>query len=311
MIVSNIQQSDCIVLCPLFLIMSFVTDFAFNQFLSFRLGRSAATPSQCVHIPSTFVDDENLGMKKKDRTVHYEALPICENVIQGVTRVCVVSDTHERHSALHTLPNSCQVLIHAGDILMSSSFLSKGGAISKLHAFNDWLGQQAIPNIIVVAGNHDLVMEQLSTAEIQAILTNAVYLCNSSVTVCGLTVWGTPLSRGRSHNSAFQSREFADITQSTINELCNSGQTVDILVTHGTCADIAQAVKPRLAHISGHLHGRHGVFWTEEDPNAVMTAVQKSAARWLSVAAPIMNSRYEPHQLPIVLDIPRSSCTGN
>lgn len=280
-----------------------VFDWAFNQFLYFRLGNTALTPNFCH-----FVEIDSLasveGGQAKQKKADLKKLPSTEissleldntQKAEDRVRICVISDTHERHRVLGSLPSSADILIHSGDILMTTRFISKSEAIRKYSEFNEWLGCQNIPNIIVIGGNHDMILETLADLEVQNILTNATYLCNSSAMVMGLHIWGSPASVGASGNAAFQSKQFIEMTERAANDLINSTHigTLDILVTHGICQNIADIVRPKIAHISGHYHARHGVF-------------QYSQKRqWVNVAAPIMNGRYNPHNLPIVFDVPK------
>jgi hypothetical protein len=196
---------------------------------------------------------------------------------------------------------------------MSSRFLSKQAASVKLQQFNDWLGRQTVAHRIVIAGNHDRLLEHLTVDEIQSTLSNAIYLCNSSVTVAGLIIWGSPLSIGASHNNAFQSSSFAAATQDSVDALLRNNDSInnkpiDILVTHGPNLEMAEQIRPRLAHISGHFHAFHGVY---KQKRISQRHVDDHAA-WLTIAAPIMNTRYEPRQLPIVLDIDlRQQCESS
>jgi hypothetical protein len=239
-------------------------------------------------------------------------------------RFCLISDTHDRHHLFPQLP-PCDILVHSGDILMTGRLMSRHGAIRKLTAFNEWIGQQSARWRIVVGGNHDSVLEDLDISVVRSILCNAIYLCNSEVTIMGLCIFGSPLSFGYSKNRAFQSPRFAADTVTACRAL---SRPVDVLVTHGRCPSIGRIVQPSLLHITGHLHRLHGVELSSQpdEPDELTDKghplLLSSAPRvaplmsweslhrdnvssgriWLKASAPIMDPRYQPSQVPIVID---------
>ena len=239
-------------------------------------------------------------------------------------RFCLISDTHDRHHLFPQLP-PCDILVHSGDILMTGRLISRHGAIRKLTAFNEWIGRQSARWRIVVGGNHDSVLEDLDISVVRSILCNAIYLCNSEVTVMGLCIFGSPLSFGYSKNRAVQSPRFAADTVTACRAL---SRQVDVLVTHGRCPSIGRIVQPSLLHITGHLHRLHGVELSSQpdEPDELTDKGQplllSSALRvapllsweslhrdnvssgriWLKASAPIMDPRYQPSQVPIVID---------
>ena len=103
---------------------------------------------------------------------------------------------------------------------------------------------------------------------------------------------------------------------------------VDVLVTHGRCPSIGRIVQPSLLHITGHLHRLHGVELSSQpdEPDELTDKGQplllSSALRvapllsweslhrdnvssgriWLKASAPIMDPRYQPSQVPVVID---------
>merc|ERR1712070_146850 len=215
---------------------------------------------------------------------------------EATSRLIVVSDTHGQHAELGELPRG-DVLIHCGDILMSARFWSGAGQVQKLQAFNTWLGTVPCEAKVVIAGNHDHVVPTLGREQMAALITNGQYLENDKVNIGGLSLFATPVSRGKSGNAAFQGEEFA-------NEAATAAKAVgevDVLVTHGPCRTKASAddageletwarqLKPKL-HCWGHDHAAHGV----EVPDQGLP---------VSVCASIMDTRYCPLQLPIVVDV--------
>lgn len=208
----------------------------------------------------------------------------------SIVRIYCISDTHERHDVLPDLPleANCDVFIHAGDIFMTNRVMTKEGSIASLKRFNDWLGKQNARHRLVIPGNHDFLFESHPIEELQAILSNATILINQVVEVVGLKIFGTPKSSGRSDNRAFQSAAFGKRVKEAIAEIKDRGETIDILITHGPELAITEEIRPRLAHVFGHVHGYHGVHLWED---------------LLTLCPCIMNGRYNPHNLPIMIDL--------
>lgn len=96
-------------------------------------------------------------------------------------KITIISDTHARHSQLSLTPGD--LLIHAGDF-------SKRGKIDDLLDVNEWLGQQPFKYKVIIAGNHDFYCENNNDSK--DIFTNAIYLQDSSVTIEGIKIYGSP-----------------------------------------------------------------------------------------------------------------------
>ena len=109
-----------------------------------------------------------------------------DNKKTGTVRVVVVSDTH--NCMLSSVPAG-DVLVHCGDFSMK-------GTSAEVSAFCDWLESQPHEHKIVIAGNHDMGLEFLSTEEIKAVHARLAGICtlleNSEATVAGLRFWGSP-----------------------------------------------------------------------------------------------------------------------
>ena len=109
-----------------------------------------------------------------------------------------ISDTHKRHRGLtKKLPAAADILVHSGDFLERHDTSKE--MEESLVDFNDWLGEMRdhFTAIVVVAGNHDLLLKGKSHAEINEMLSNAhYYVEDESIVVMpfGLTLWGSPWS---------------------------------------------------------------------------------------------------------------------
>ncbi|KAL2261857.1 hypothetical protein VTK26DRAFT_3149 [Humicola hyalothermophila] len=195
-------------------------------------------------------------------------------LVDPVSIVCI-SDTHNSQPKLP----AGDILIHAGDLTQSGSFQELQAAIS-------WLRAQLHPVKIVVAGNHDLLLEpskdnggatDKAAAERKAIdWGDIVYLENAETTVtCAngrrLRIYGSPRTP-RHGNWAFQYPRDQDVWMGTIPD------GVDVLVTHGPprghldllrlgCVHLLRELwraRPKL-HVFGHIHGGAGTEWLQFD----------------------------------------------
>lgn len=227
--------------------MSF-TDYFLDFVFSCTVGTSHLKPEEVLYVSTQ--DKTSVTTKKFN-------LP---EKTAGIVRIVVVSDTHDRHHGIGKLPEG-DILIHCGDILMVGRKYSNKTSLKKLLDFNNWLSGQPHPHKIVIAGNHDRIIEELGFCQTQKYLSNARYLENSFVEVLGITFFGSPLSSGSSKNKSFQSQAFVNETLSNLEKY--EGSKIDVLITHGQGSHIAEVVKPKL-HLWGHNHSSYGVFFPGE-----------------------------------------------
>lgn len=201
--------------------------------------------------------------------------PISAPTIKGSqpVKVVCISDTHNEHPRL---PNG-DILVHAGDITVNGTF-------AELQAQLDWLNTLPHPHKIVVAGNHDILLDQSyykrypnrrlagpendETKLKQLNWGSITYLNQSLVTldIRGQTirVYGSPMTP-ECGNFAYQYLRIKDTWANTIPP------STDILVTHTPaqghvddggkgCPHLNREmwrVKPRL-HVCGHIHMARG-----------------------------------------------------
>lgn len=194
--------------------------------------------------------------------------------LSNALSVVCISDTHNSQPAL---PHG-DILIHAGDLTQSGSF-------DELQVALDWLKSQTHPHKIVIAGNHDLLLDpaldrEHTTGAQRARLDwgDITYLQDSTAEIhCAngrrLRVYGSPKSC-RHGNWAFQySRQESEKQWSSVVP-----DDTDILITHGPpsahldllrlgCPGLLKElwrVRPTL-HIFGHVHEGYGQEWVAFD----------------------------------------------
>ena len=170
--------------------------------------------------------------------------------------------------------------------------------------------------VCVIGGNHDHWLEKLATDEVQALMPNSVYLRDRTVEICGLQIHGSPFSRGKSHNAAFQpgnprnSNTRLGARQPSAPGACigDGVDSCDILMTHGQPLSsplIPGGLKrqgenpedsfpaPTMLHAFGHIHWAYGA------------AV--AADGTVHACASVMADAYRPTNGPIVVDLTSKS----
>jgi 3',5'-cyclic AMP phosphodiesterase CpdA len=179
-----------------------------------------------------------------------------------ITVVCV-SDTH------NSQPNipPAEILIHAGD-------LTQSGTQGEIQKGLDWLNSLPHPFKILVAGNHDILLDENQPGRASLKWGSVIYLENEATTIscrngrC-LKIYGSPLSP-RHGNWPFQYPRDEDVWHGKVPE------DTDILITHGPpkghldtgylgCRFLLDEIwrkKPRL-HVFGHVHEGYGLEWVQ------------------------------------------------
>lgn len=186
-------------------------------------------------------------------------------------KVVCIADTHNFHH--HVDVPDADILIHAGDFTLA-------GSLSEVLDFNDWLGTLNHTYKIVIAGNHDKCLGKNDTLGFKMI-TNGIYLQNSSIDIEGIKIWGSPLTpafKGMREGLTFYADRDGNAMKRTWQGM---PKKVDILVTHGPPLGILDYVeygpdkglhvgdgmladkviqkKPKY-HIFGHIHEAYGTF---------------------------------------------------
>lgn len=254
-------------------------DWAFDKFISSFIGIPKRLPDECIYVPASH-----------DHCTRMPRSSIPEKS-GDCTRIVVVSDTHGLHQFIGVLPEG-DVFVHCGDILMIGRFFSLKNQELKLRQFNDWLSTIPCQHKIVVAGNHDHLLERLDAKDAAALLSNSIYLLNSECTVNGIRFWGSPISglKKNSHNRAFQRRHFKTTTHSQVPV-----GPVEVLLTHGHCDELRRLVDHKV-HLWGHSHHSHGVYFPSQQ-------IFHSILDRISICAALPGRSFVLESLPIVLDI--------
>lgn len=214
-------------------------------------------------------------------------------------RITAISDTHNKHKYIDTRAfSNTDILIHAGD------FTSNGNAAQTL-AFLQWFSDLPVPHKILVAGNHDFFACSIDFPSMVTQFPSITYLYNSSVTIDGLKIWGSPYSNtfGR---WAFMAEdiELADIWEQIPKD-------TNIVITHGPAYGIGDLVdndyepgrdkhvgsktltaklkslKKLKLHVTGHIHESYSTY----------------LGKWTTVNASICDANYAPFNQPISIHL--------
>ena len=200
-------------------------------------------------------------------------------------RIVVISDTHMLHERL-VVPDG-DLLIHCGDF-------SNEPISSEYDEFFGWFAGQPHQHKVLVAGNHDELMQQFPGMMRKRIPQGIVYLEDSATKIGGLQIFGSPWTPGVSY-VAFTYGHKHDGPH--VPQWSMIPAFTDIVVTHGPPQGILDtnyaakhigdagllarvtAIRPR-AHLFGHVHDsngrveRDGTIYVnaaigddEEDPN--------------------------------------------
>ncbi|KAJ6132365.1 hypothetical protein N7471_007580 [Penicillium samsonianum] len=223
--------------------------------------------------------------------------PIPAKPLTNPVSIICVSDTHNSQP---NLPDG-DILIHAGD-------LTQSGSLKELQATLTWLRAQSHPTKIVVAGNHDLLLDAARDNSDKAITERSqlewgeiIYLENEEITIsCAngrhLKIYGSPLTT-RNGNWAFQYPRNQDVWAGSVPD------GIDVLITHGPprghldslhlgCAPLLRELwraRPRL-HVFGHVHAGAGTEWILFD------ALQEAYERTVIARGGIWNLLFTIHE---------------
>jgi len=248
---------------------------------------------------------------------------------EGKIRIVCISDTHsgvEKGEISFNIPNG-DILIHAGDF-------TNYGEVDKVKEFNTWLGTLPHTHKIVIAGNRDFSfdtsmvgpdwkhwdkIQHPDVKHVKSMLTNCIYLEDTSVTIEGIKFYGTPWTNSRSNirEEGFKI-PISDVEK--WEEVCSSiPSDTDILISHcpplgirdvnshgQMCGSelllkhVVERIKPRY-HIFGHIHEAYGVVTngTTTFANA-STCINKPSGK---VSPKLVKV---PENPPIVFDLQRT-----
>jgi Icc-related predicted phosphoesterase len=178
-------------------------------------------------------------------------------------RVVVISDTHLRHDGWD-VPDG-DILVHCGDHTV-------WGTVREVSAALEWFAALPHRRKVMVAGNHDFLFQRdLRTVWKMLVDKRMAYLQDNGIAMMGLRIWGTPWSRTRSGDWAFNNDGGPGI-QKAWEKI---PEDLDLLISHSPpggildaaydadttgCPLLMEAVRraaPKY-HVFGHIHESYG-----------------------------------------------------
>ena len=215
--------------------------------------------------------------------------------------ICHISDTHGKHNDIDFSDFiDCDVLIHSGDWTRSTRHQEAENV-----AFLEWLEQLDFKHKLLIAGNHELLVESNPTLFRKQLLLapSVTYLEDSSAVLDGVKFYGSPYS------NEFCGWAFMDYEPNLEFVWSCIDDDTDVLITHGPAYECHDLVSnnwsvnqhvgsttlaarklglPNLQlHCSGHIHSAYGT----------------STTGFTNSCASICNEQYEPVNAPIKLTI--------
>ncbi|XP_063422842.1 metallophosphoesterase MPPED2-like [Mytilus trossulus] len=267
-------------------------DFSDDEFLKDNNENSEKLRQDNI-LPDLETDMPSRAWRRMSETQTFKTvapLNIHSPVKPDCLRFVCLSDTH---SKLHADEMS-NFYVPPGDILLHAGDFSMKGRPLEIERFNEALDKLPHKKKIVIAGNHELSFDESLFTEancfgesigtvkrclktkglksVRELLTNAIYLQDSMVTVCGINIYGSPWQ------PRFGCWAFNVIRGEDILKKWNCiPENVDILITHGPpvghgdvtkaginvgCVELLNTVQKRVKpkyHLFGHIHEGYGL----------------------------------------------------
>src|SRR5271165_4964342 len=193
-------------------------------------------------------------------------------------KIVALSDTHTFHREVPKIMEaSGDVLIFAGD------FMGSGYRHHEVKDFGEWFS--SVGNFkyrVLVAGNHDRMMESNRLYCLEKFSKDVIYLENQEVTLDGIKFYGSPV-QPEFYNWAFnvprgeKIKKYWDMIPEDTNVLITHGPPYGILdkclhegIDYGSvgCKDLREAIDNRLccleSVIFGHIHHNYGKLAPED-----------------------------------------------
>jgi Icc-related predicted phosphoesterase len=215
-------------------------------------------------------------------------------------RIDCISDVHGQYPKMK-----------GGDILIVAGDLTARHTALEYSVFNDWIGLQDYKKKIVIAGNHDPLMQN----GLFLVRHHYEYLQDFGTEYKGLKIWGSPWTRRFEGVNPDCAAFMLDTEEELAKKWALIPDDTDILVTHSPPFGIRDKVqsiwkcgervgsmtllqrvgdiKPKL-HVFGHIHGGYG-----KEVRAGTDRPGTNTGEIIFVNAAHMNESYEPLNNPI------------
>ena len=210
-------------------------------------------------------------------------------------KIMFLSDTHGRHLEITELYGELpyvDIIVHSGDC-------TRYGEFEETDLFMNWFSKQNSKHKVLVAGNHDFVLQQMDRRNwLLANNYGVTYLEDSFINIDGIGIYGSPWS------PVFGMWAFMKNRNAELDEVWQKVPTdgsVDLLVTHTPrygrfdvsvrgnynvgCEMLANRINdihPKV-HVFGHIHECGGMI--KEETEVPLEGM-------ISLNASLLNIRY-------------------
>ena len=210
-------------------------------------------------------------------------------------KIMFLSDTHGRHLEITELYGKLpyvDIIVHSGDC-------TRYGEFEETDLFMNWFSKQNAKHKVLVAGNHDFVLQQMDRRNwLLANNYGVTYLEDSFINIDGIGIYGSPWS------PVFGMWAFMKQRNDELDEVWQKVPTdgsVDLLVTHTPrygrfdvsvrgnynvgCEMLANRINdihPKV-HVFGHIHECGGMI--KEETEVPLKGM-------ISLNASLLNIRY-------------------
>lgn len=217
--------------------------------------------------------------------------------------------TSDFHGKTYPKIPECDILLIGGDVTPVWNHDRNFQRYWLRSDFTDWLEAQPAKHIVGIGGNHDFALSRWKSLGYELPWN---YLCNESVTLDGVKIWGSPYAP-KFGNWSFMLPDH--MLEETWNDIPSD---IDILLTHGPSwgtLDETQHILPWESEEDRHVGSRtlmerlNGNF-----PNLKLFAfghiheaygvVEKDGVTYANVS--YVNGDYAPGQMPFVFDLERN-----
>lgn len=191
-------------------------------------------------------------------------------------KILCISDTHNYHNDLNLDLTDIDVIVHAGDFSETIRNCKE-----ETLDFLLWYNSLNVKYKILVAGNHDLYLEHISSSEKIKLFreyTSIIYLEDSSIVIDNIKFHGSPYTPTFYNWSFMKNDDLLDSHWDLIPEDTN------VLITHGPQYGVGDKVgninagsltlKDKISnlkdfgnlklHICGHIHEDAGIHFKDD-----------------------------------------------
>lgn len=211
--------------------------------------------------------------------------------------------------------HGCKPALHGGDLLIVAGDLTARHTLKELDSFNEWMRKQDYKKKVLIAGNHDHLLERgvydpSNPVDGSVFLDPCIdYLCDSGTEFEGMKIWGSPWTKTFPGINPLCTAFTVESEKEISKKWMLIPRDTNILITHcpsfgnydwvknrdgsigpsvgsPTLWMLMLSMVPNLKlHVTGHIHEAYGYSKHDNGINLVN--------------ASIMNEKYQPVNKPV------------